>query len=175
VIEVRASRPGDEKLAGAAEALIRAAATDADIARRPLAMLDEKLRKGQAALALRAGELVGFGYWSAWEAEAYVSHSGLVVSPDCRGRGLGWRLKKVLFESSRAALPRARLISLTTHPAIKRWNRSLGLRDVPLERLTKDPAFWEGCKGCRNYDEVRRQGKICCCDGMMLDPAEEDA
>ena len=99
-----------------------------------------------------------------------MSHSGLVVRPDAQGLGLGRRLKTVLMESSRRQLPRATLMSLTTSPQVKKLNLSLGFRLVPLERLTDDPAFWEGCKTCRNYAEVQARGERCCCEGMILEP-----
>ncbi len=167
---MRESRPEDARLAEAASELIAQAASEFDIARRAPDWLRKKIEKGRAALALRGDELVGFGYWSAWENDAFVSHSGLVVKPGLRGRGLGKRLKRVLFDSSRRALPRATLMSLTTSPQVKELNLELGFRIVPLELLTKDPAFWEGCKTCRNYAEVQRQGKKCCCEGMILEP-----
>ena len=169
-IEVRPSRAGDERFAEAAAELIREAAKEWDVAVRPIAMLREKLAKGQAAVALRRGKLVGFGYWSAWDQGEFVSHSGLVVRKDLQGVGLGRRLKLALFEGSRAALPRATLMSLTTHPKIKELNASLGFVPVPLERLTRDPAFWEGCRGCRNYEDVKKRGEICCCEAMILEP-----
>ena len=121
-------------------------------------------------LAVSAGELVGFGYWSDWEAGRFVSHSGLVVRPDQQGKGLGRRLKRVLFESSKGELPRATLMSLTSSPQVKKLNLSLGFHFVPLERLTSDPSFWEGCKTCRNYAAVRARGERCCCEGMILEP-----
>jgi GNAT superfamily N-acetyltransferase len=174
-IEVRSSRAGDEGLAEAAAELIREAAKDWDVAVRPVDVLREKLGRGQAAVALLRGRLVGFGYWSSWESGKFVSHSGLVVRRDLQGLGLGRRMKLALFEGSRAALPRATLMSLTTHPKIKELNASLGFVPVPLERLTNDPAFWEGCKGCRNYEDVRSRGERCCCEAMILEPPAQPA
>lgn len=172
---VRMARAKDAAYAGDAARLIAAAAVEHDIARREAGFLEHKIRTGRAALALEGHELVGFGYWSEWEGGRFVSHSGLVVSPGWRGRGLGRRLKLLLFESSRERLPRAALISLTTSPRVAAMNRSLGFRVVPLERLTSDPAFWEGCKTCRNYAEMQRLGRKCCCEGMLLEPARPAA
>ncbi len=170
VIEVRESRPEDAHLAEAASELIRAASGEFDIAQRSPDWLREKIEKRRAALALRGAELVGFGYWSSWEDDRFVSHSGLVVKPELRGHGLGKKLKLVLFDSSRRALPRATLMSLTTSPQVKEMNLALGFRVVPLERLTRDPSFWEGCRTCRNYEEVQARGVICCCEGMIWEP-----
>jgi len=171
-VVVRIAREEDAAYAADAARLIAAAARENDIARREVDFLAHKIRTGRAALALAAGELVGFGYWSEWEGGRFVSHSGLVVEAAQRGRGLGRRLKLALFESSRERLPRAALISLTTSPQVAAMNRALGFRVVPLERLTSDPAFWEGCKTCRNYAEMQRLGRKCCCEGMLLEPGE---
>ena len=56
-------------------------------------------------------------------------------------------------------------MSLTTSPQVKKLNLSLGFHVVPLDQLADDPAFWEGCKTCRNYAEVKARGERCCCEG----------
>ena len=174
-VEVRASTPADEPFAAVAAGLIEEASRTADIARREVDFLAAKIRDGKAALALRPGadgepELVGFGYWSDWEGGKYLSHSGMVVVPELRGHHLGRRIKAILFETSRARHPNATLMSLTTSPAVRAYNEALGFVPCALEDLTDDPAFWEGCKACRNYEETRAKGLRCCCDAMMLAP-----
>ncbi len=168
--EVRVANEGDEDYAEAAAALIAAAAAHNDVARRPAGWLRDKILRGRAALAMADGELVGFGYWSDWEGGAFVSHSGLVVRTDRQGLGLGRRLKVLLFESSRRRFPRATLMSLTNSPEVKAINLSLGFKVVPIERLTQDPSFWEGCETCRNYEAVRARGETCCCESMIFEP-----
>ena len=41
---------------------------------------------------------------------------------------------------------------------------------VTFDDMTTDPAFWEGCKTCRNYEEVQARGERCCCEAMILRP-----
>lgn len=173
-VRVRASGALDGGFAEVAARLIDQAAGEHDIARREPGFLRSKLVSGRAALGLVGDELVAFGYWSEWEEGRFVSHSGLVVSPAYRGRGLGRRLKLVLFDSSRSRFPEATLMSLTSSEAVKALNRSLGFRVVPLERLTTDPAFWKGCETCRNVAEVRARGSRCCCEAMILEPRRAD-
>jgi GNAT superfamily N-acetyltransferase len=167
-LTVRIARPEDAPLARSAAALVRAAAADHDVAVRPAALLRSKIETGRAVVALRAGRLVGFGYFSEWEGGKFVSHSGLVVRAEERGRGLGRRIKTRLLRASRRLFPRARTMSLTSSPAVLSLNRSLGFRRVALSRLTRDPRFWEGCLGCRSYAKARRAGRRCCCSGMLL-------
>ena len=171
-ITVRIANVLDVPYASVAERLIREAAAGHDIAMRPRELLEEKIRREQAAVAIAQGELIGFGYYSAWEDGEFVSHSGLVVREDYRGRRLAREIKLRLFEASRLHYPDATLMSLTTSPAVKALNMSLGFKEVPLERLTTDPVFWEGCKACRNYERIQAEGKKCCCEAMILEPED---
>jgi GNAT superfamily N-acetyltransferase len=164
------ARPEDASRAREAAALIRRASRDHDIARRATPFLRDKILSGKAVLALHEDRLVGFGYFSDWEGGRFVSHSGLVVDDAFRGRGLGRRMKTRLMQAGARRFPEATVMSLTTSPAVLAMNRSLGFRKVPVERLTTDPAFWEGCKACRNYAEMQRLGRRCCCDAMILSP-----
>ncbi len=170
VVDVRVSRRADAPHAEEASRMIAEASREHDIALRDVEWLRKKIEGGRAALALRGEDLVGFGYWSEGGDGRFVSHAGLGVRPELRGRGLGRRLKTVLLEESRRRFPRASLMSLTTSAEVKRMNLALGFRPVPLERLTTDPAFWEGCKTCRNYQAAKARGERCCCIGMVLEP-----
>ena len=172
-IVVRMATAADAERAQAAAELIAQAASDNDIALRPVELLREKILHDRAVLALEGDTLVGFGYWSEWEGGRFVSHSGLVVRADKRGLALGRRMKMELFRSSRRAFPGATLMSLTSSPAVKALNASLGFEVVPLDGLARDPAFWEGCKTCRNYAELQAHPHWCRCDGMILRPDEE--
>lgn len=171
-VVVRVALPEDAHRAEAASRMIEEASKDHDIAGRSVETVRAKIESGRAAIALDGERLVGFGFWSEWEGGKFISHSGLVVDPSQRGKGLGRRLKLALFDSSRRRFPDATLMSLTTSEAVKAMNLSLGFRVVPLDRLTKDPAFWEGCKTCRNYAAVQARGERCCCEGMILEPKD---
>ena len=173
-IEVRESRPEDVRFAPEASKLIELVAEQYDIATRTPAWIAAKIQARRAALAIDSSgaepELVGFGYWSAWGNDLFVSHSGLVVHPERMGLGLGSRLKEVVFRSSERQLPEATMMSLTNSPQVKALNERLGFRVVPLERLTNDPAFWKGCETCRSFAEVQQRGLRCCCEGMIRPP-----
>ncbi len=174
-IVVRVARPADRIHAAAASRLIRRAAVAHDLAQRSAALLRDKIEHGRAAIALIDDELVGFGFFSEWESGEFVSHSGLVVRDDLRGKGLGRRLKRALLDASMRLFPRAKTMSITTSPAVLAMNASLGFVRVPLSRLTKDEAFWDGCRTCRNFASVRRAGKKCCCFGMLKAPAPRES
>lgn len=174
-IVVRIAKSTDRSYAAAAARLIRDAAREHDVAPRSVGLLRDKIEHGRAALALRGKELVGFGFFSEWEGGKFVSHSGLVVKDDLRGKGVGQRLKTALFRASSRLFPDATTMSLTTSPAVEAMNRALGYVRVPLSRLTKDEEFWNGCRTCRNFARVRRQGVKCCCFGMIKKPEDSGA
>ncbi len=169
-IEVRESTPEDVVLAEPASRLIALVAETFDIATRTPDWLATKLRSRRAAIALDGRDLVGFGYWSSWEGDRFVSHSGLVVHPDRFKIGLGQRLKEVVFASSQRQLPEATMMSLTSSPQVRRMNERLGFRVVALTELTHDAAFWKGCETCRNFADVQARGERCCCEGMIRPP-----
>ncbi len=169
-VEVKVGGAGDVHHAERASAMIAAAASEHDIAEREPELLSGKIASGRAVLALRGRELVGFGFFSEWEGGKFVSHSGLVVDPSLRGRGVGRALKMALFEASERMFPEAVTMSLTTSEPVRAMNLSLGFAVVPFEDMTVDPAFWAGCRTCRNYEEVQRAGKQCCCEGMIRPP-----
>jgi len=171
-IEVRLATTEDADLADRAAALIEEASREYDIAFRETSWLRDKIETGHAAMAFRDGDLVGFGFWSDWQGGRFISHSGLVVCPSARGKKVGRRLKMVLFESSRRRYPEAVIMSLTTSEEVKTLNRSLGFKPAPLDRLTTDAGFWEGCKSCRNWEDVSRRGVKCCCEAMILEPGD---
>jgi GNAT superfamily N-acetyltransferase len=169
-VTCRQSTAADGQRAQAAADLIASASGEFDIAPRPKAFLDARIESGRAALALADHDLVGCGYFSAWEDGRFVSHSGLVVKPDYRGHGLGRQLKMVLFNASQQEFPRAVLISLTNSIQVKAMNLKLGYEVVSMEQLTTDAGFWEGCKKCRNYAQTRANRLRCCCEAMALKP-----
>lgn len=169
-VEVRVSNRADVRRAETAARMIADASRDNDIAERDAHYLARRIAEGMAALALRGDSLVGFGYCCPWEGGRFVSHSGLVVCPTMRGQGLGRQLKMLLFEIARRRYPDAVLMSLTSSPRVRAWNLSLGFRPVPHEELTSDPGFWEGCRACRNFGQVQRSGRRCCCEALVLRP-----
>jgi ribosomal protein S18 acetylase RimI-like enzyme len=169
-VEIRASSAADIGLSQTASDLIASASDEFDIARRHPEFLEAKIQSGQAVFALDDHDLVGFGYFSDWDYGRFVSHSGLIVKPEYRGRGLGRRLKLALLKASRQQFPHAVLMSLTTSPEVKAMNLKLGFQVVPIEELTTDAAFWAGCKSCCRYTETLAKGLKCCCEGMVLRP-----
>ena len=53
---------------------------------------------------------------------------------------------------------------------VMKINSNLGYKPVTFSELTKDENFWNGCKGCVNYDVLMRTNKtMCMCTGMICD------
>jgi len=143
------------------------------IADRSPRYIQKKMTEEEAVIALDEDKLAGFCYIESWDHEKYIANSGLIVHPSYRGRGLGKRIKRAIFELSRERYPKAKVFGITTSPAVMKINSGLGYRPVTFAELTGESEFWDGCQSCPNYDILNRTGrKHCLCTGMLYDPEE---
>ncbi len=146
------------------------------IARRTYEYLFDKIREGKAIIALDDDKFAGFCYIETWGNKNFVANSGLIVVPEYRGNGLAKKIKQKAFELSRKKYPNAKIFGLTTGLAVMKINHELGYRPVTFSELTDDDMFWNGCKGCVNYDILERMNRTkCLCTAMLYDPAWETA
>lgn len=144
------------------------------IAKRSSKYVANKLRNGQAVIALDNDKLVGFAYIETFSHKRFVANSGLIVHPDYRHQGLARRIKRKIFELSRKLYPEAKIFSITTGLAVMKMNTELGFKPVTFSELTDDEEFWKGCQGCRNYDILQRNNaRMCLCTGLLYDPKAE--
>lgn len=144
------------------------------IARRSYEYLAAKIARGNAIIALDGDNFAGFCYIEVWGNKGFVANSGLIVVPEYRGYGLAKSIKKEAFQLSRKKYPQAKIFGLTTGLAVMKINHELGYRPVTFSELTSDDLFWEGCKGCVNYDILERMERSkCLCTGMLYDPQWE--
>jgi hypothetical protein len=142
------------------------------IARREPEYVKKKILDGKAVIALDGEELAGFSYIETWGHKQFVANSGLIVAHAYRKIGLARHIKRKVFELSRKLYPKAKIFSITTGPAVMKINYELGFRPVPFTELTEDQEFWDGCKGCCNYDILERNHrKMCLCTALLYDPA----
>lgn len=140
------------------------------IAKRTPEYIASKIEEGKAVIALDGDKLVGFSYIETFSHKRFISNSGLIVHPDYRNQGLAKRIKKTIFELSRKMYPNAKIFSITTGLAVMKMNTELGFKPVTFSELTDDEEFWNGCKGCRNYDILERNNfKMCLCTGLLYD------
>lgn len=145
------------------------------IAKREPGYIRNKMEEGKAVVALDDDKLAGFCYIENWDHDKYIANSGLIVHPDYRGRGLGRRIKKKIFELSRTKYPESKIFGITTSLAVMKINSDLGYRPVTFSELTQDEKFWKGCQSCPNYDILTsKDRKDCLCTGMLYDPNEEE-
>lgn len=144
------------------------------IAKRTPEYILGKMQAGKAVIAVTEdGRFAGFSYIESWEGKRYVANSGLIVAHKFRGIGLAKRIKKKVFLLSRELFPFARIFSITTGSAVMKINYEMGFRPVPFSELTGDPEFWKGCRGCRNYPILEKNGfRMCLCTGLLYDPFE---
>ena len=144
------------------------------IARRTFEYLAEKMKAGKAVIALDDEKFVGFCYIEAWQEKGFVANSGLIVVEEYRGIGLAKEIKRKAFQLSRKRYPKSKIFGLTTGLAVMKINHELGYRPVTFSELTVDDQFWNGCKGCVNYDILERTERSkCLCTGMLYDPSWE--
>ena len=176
-IVIRVARESDsvfaEAICGEMESSAKARGTG--IAKRSPHYLIEKMRKGQAFIALVNGEVAGFCYTESWSEGNYIANSGLIIFPAFRLLGLARELKNFAFEESRRAQPKAKFFGLTTSLAVMTINSELGYRPVTYSELTSDEAFWSSCQSCVNYTTLEAKNrKNCLCTAMLYDPAWEE-
>jgi hypothetical protein len=111
-----------------------------------------------------------FCYIEKWGHGKYVAHSGLIVAPKFRGKGLAKKIKTEIFNLSKKKYPDSKVFGITTSKTVMRINFELGYRPVSFSELTDDPEFWKGCRTCVNYDILTRTDKkMCLCTGMLND------
>lgn len=141
------------------------------IARRTPEYIVSKIENKNAVIALNGDVFAGFCYIEVWGHSKYVAHSGLIVAPEYRGKGLAKAIKTKIFEYSREKYPDAKVFGITTGLPVMKINYELGYKPVTFSELTDDPDFWKGCQTCKNYDVLTRTDhKMCLCTGMLYDP-----
>lgn len=142
------------------------------ISKRSPANIVTKMLEGKAIIAVtKNNDWVGFSYIEVWANGEFVSNSGLIVSPAYRGFGVARIIKQHIFELSKLLYPQAKIFSITTGLAIMKMNARLGFDTVTFNEITKETAFWEGCKSCVNYSILEgKQHKICLCTAMLYVP-----
>ena len=144
------------------------------IARRSPMYIKEKILSGNSVIALDENNFAGFCYIEAWEHGKYVAHSGLIVNPKFRGKGLAKKIKRKIFNLSKKKFPGVKIFGITTAQAVMKINYELGYKPVHFSKLTNDPDFWSGCQTCKNFDVLTRTDrKLCLCTGMLYDPEEK--
>ncbi|WP_417369620.1 GNAT family N-acetyltransferase [Flavobacterium beibuense] len=144
------------------------------IARRTPEYVMKKMENRDAVVATVNGKFAGFCYIESWSHGKFVANSGLIVHPDYRALGLAKKIKEKVFKYSQEKYPGAKIFGITTGLAVMKINSDLGYKPVPFSELTDDPSFWNGCRGCSNFDILeRKEYKMCLCTGMLHDPAKK--
>jgi len=144
------------------------------IAKRSPESIARKMREGKAVIAVTSSEeWVGFAYLETWQNDQFISNSGLIVAPQFRNSGVAKAIKERIFRISRSRYPQAKIFSITSGAAILKMNTRIGFEPVTFQQITQDDLFWEGCKGCVNYDILEGKKRAnCLCTAMLFDPAE---
>ena len=144
------------------------------IAKRSPEYIISKIQNGNAVIAIENNSFAGFCYIEVWGHGKYVAHSGLIVTPKQRGKGLAKKIKREVFKLSLKKYPKAKIFGITTGMPVMKINYELGYKPVHFSELTDDPEFWKGCQTCKNYDILTRtERQMCVCTGMLFDPKKE--
>lgn len=140
--------------------------------KRSVSEISQKIRQGQAVIALtNSGRLAGFCYVASYENGAFFANSALIVAHEFRGCGLSRQIKFEAFQLGKKLFPNATPITITTSAAVMKLNQELGYKAVSFADITTDDQFWDGCKGCVNFDILQRlERKNCLCTAMRGEP-----
>lgn len=144
------------------------------IAVRTVEYISQKIKSGNAVIAIKGNIILGFCYIETFEGAKYVSNSGLIVGKEFRGNGLAKAIKTVAIDLAHDQYPFSKIFGITTSDVVMKINSDLGYIPVSFAKLTSDVKFWNGCKSCKNYDILlRNDRKMCLCTGMLAPSAEE--
>ena len=174
-INVKFAEPEESKYAEQIVQMIYESALQrgTGIAKRTPEYIAQKINSGKSVVALHGDRLVGFSYIESWGHGDFVATSGLIVDPEYRHLGLAGAIKAKTFQLARLRFPFAKLFSITTSLPVMKLNSRMGYKPVTFSELTDDNEFWEGCRGCRNYDILQRNNRrMCLCTGMLFDPMQ---
>lgn len=146
------------------------------ISKRSPESICNKIQEGEAVIALTSGGTwVGFMYMNVWANGQFVSHNGLIVSPKWRNMGVATAMKEKIFDLSRLKYPRAKIFGITTSLATMKINSRLGLKPVTFSEIVREKAFWNKCKSCIHYKDLKNANfKNCFCTAMLFDPCAEN-
>ncbi len=144
------------------------------IAKRSPDYLCDKIKEDKAVIAMDSDKPVGFCYIESWEGNKFVANSGLIVSEQYRKTGLAKMIKAEILRLSVKKFPESKVFGITTSLAVMKINSDLGYKPVTFSELTDDELFWNGCKGCVNYDILQRNDRNnCLCTAMIYKPKKE--
>ena len=144
------------------------------IAKKDPNYIREKIIKGEAVIATLDNKLIGFCYIETWQNKEFIVNSGLIVHPDYRNFGIAKKIKKKIFNLTRKKFPNSKIFGITTSLPVMNINSDLGYVATTFSTLPKDKEFWDGCRGCVNYDILeKKEFKFCLCNAMIYIPKKE--
>ena len=126
------------------------------IARRSPVYIKEKILSGNSIIAVNKNEFVGFCYIEVWGHGKYVAHSGLIVSPNYRKKGIGKLIKKKVLQLSLKKYPNSKIFGITTCLFI--LCIIIVQSTLPLTADTK----WEFFLMSQNFWLIGQSGRIGC-------------
>jgi argininosuccinate synthase len=139
------------------------------IAKRDTKYIASKILEGNAVFAIFNGIIIGFSYIETFQ-EEFIAHSGMIVFPTFRKKGISKCIKSSIFKLSSYKFPIANIFSITTSPPIIKINFDLNFKIVSFLEITNSYRFWDGCNSCNNYDFITNNNKMCLCNAFLFEP-----
>lgn len=140
------------------------------IAKRDAKYISNKIIEGNAVLAIFNGTVVGFCYIETFQ-EEFIAHSGMIVFPLFRHKGISKYIKSFILKFSSYKFPIANICSITTNPSVWKINIDLKFKSVSFLELTNSYRFWNNCSGCNYYNLLLTNNRnMCLCTALQVKP-----
>lgn len=140
------------------------------ISKRNIKSLSKKISEGMAVFAILNGVIVGFCYIETFQ-EEFISHSGMIVFPEYRHKGIFKYIKAFILKLSSYRFPIANIFSITTNLSVLINNLNSKFKIVSFVELTSSWRFWKNCSSCNFFYYLQLNDKeMCFCTGLKLKP-----
>ena len=124
------------------------------IALRSPVYIKQKIENNNAVIALKNDEFAGFCYIEKWGHGKYVAHSGLIVSPKFRGKGLAKKIKTLTFNHSKNKYPNAKIFAWFKEIYIPRPNDAREENRIKWLKGFGDNIASHGLSSMKNLDAI---------------------
>lgn len=143
-------------------------------ANRTLEFIENKIKTGEAVLAIQEKDIIGFCYIELWPEEKALMIGGLMVAEEYTGMGIGKSMKAKIFDLALQRYPDYSIYSLTTSLPTIKMNIKMDYDLATYTEISSKEHFWNGCQTCPFYNILKKQKfSNCLCLAMKLNKNED--